>query len=150
MEHLKELISNFTKKFGCEAISAKDVDYEGFAYNTVHKMVLYDFDFSLRLQPCRDFMDSVKRQNPKVKLDFYTWALLHELGHHNTITSFTKEELRRYYKKRFRINRTCARHPYYNLPDELAATTWAVGYANSHAGEVKELSRKIKMYLEVV
>ena len=150
MEHLEELISNFTNKFGCEAISAKDIDYEGFAYNPVYRVVICDFEFSLRMKVCKDFMDSIKRQNPKVKLDFYTWALLHELGHHHTITSFTREELRKCYKKRFRIRKTHATLPYYNLPDEYAATAWAVGYANSHINEVKELSRKIQMYREVV
>lgn len=146
MEHFEKVISNYVSKFGCKAISAKEIDYEGFAYGAVSKVVVCDFDFSLRRKVCRDFMESVKRQHPKVKLDFYTWALLHELGHHNTITSFTKEELIRCYKKRFRIKKTHATLPYYNLPDELAATIWAVNYANSHKEEVKELSRVIQTY----
>jgi len=142
-KQVKDIINEFTKKFGCHALPARLLGDNEFYYYPSIETVVYVYKFSPRFKPDRQFMDSVKRHNPKVKLNHFMWALLHEVGHHMTEPTFDEEEKDRINKKRWRVMKTQAVHPYYNLPDEWAATEWAVTYANGHVEEVKNLWKKI-------
>ncbi len=140
---IKDIINDFTEKFGCRALPAYALGLNEFYYCISIETVVYVYKFSPRFKQDRDFMNSVKMHNPKVKLNHFMWALLHEVGHHMTEDTFDEEEKDRINKKRFRVMKTQAIHPYYRLPDEWAATEWAVTYANAHAEEVKNLWEKI-------
>lgn len=142
-QKVKDIINDFTRKFNCRALPAHLLGDNEFYYYPAIETVAYVYKFSPRFKPDRDFMDSVKMHNPKVKLNHFMWALLHEVGHHMTEDTFDEEEKDRINKKRWRIMKTQAIHPYYRLPDEWAATEWAVTYANSHVEEVKNLWEKI-------
>lgn len=151
LKEIDSIVNEFTNKFGCKAF----LDDE-FYYYSIVEAIGYFLDFGRPSVANRDFMESVKRQKPKVKLNIFVWCVLHELGHHATEDNFDDEEQDCIDKKRARINRTKARRPYYNLPDELAATTWAVEYANTHREEVLEFEDRIfqavknlKEFLEV-
>jgi hypothetical protein len=37
---------------------------------------------------------------------------------------------------------------YFNLPDEIMATQWAVNYAESHENELKEMDERIQPYFK--
>lgn len=150
LKEINSIINEFTMKFGCKAF----LDREFFYYPAIEG-IGYCFDFGKASKPNKMFMASVKRQKPKAKLNIFTWCLLHELGHHATEDNFDEEEMARINKKRRRVNKTQAHHPYYNLPDELAATTWAVQYVNAHREEVTEFEdrvyeavKKLKEFLE--
>ena len=150
LEEINTIIDNFTRRFGCTAF----LDKEFYYYPLVDK-IGYCFDFGKACKPNKMFMESVKRHKPKVKLNIFTWCLLHELGHHATNDDFDEEEMARIDKKRRRVNKTQAHHPYYNLPDELSATTWAVEYANAHReemldfeDEIYEAVKKLKDFLD--
>lgn len=132
------IINDFTNKFGCKAFPDKE-----FYYYPVPEAIGYILDFGRPIKPNRMFMASVKRNKPKVKLNLFTWCLLHELGHHATQDDFDEEEMARIDKKRARVLKTKAQNPYYNLPDEMAATAWAVNYANTHREEVLEFEDRI-------
>lgn len=141
---VKDVINEFTKKFGCRALPAHLLGDNEFYYYPAIETVAYVYKFHPRFKPDRDFMNSVKLHNPKVKLNHFIWALLHEVGHHMTEDTFDEDEKDRINKKRWRIMKTQAIHPYYRLPDEWAATEWAVTYANSHTEEVKNLWKRIE------
>lgn len=147
-KEVKDIINDFTKKFGCRALPAYALGLSEFYYCVPIETVVYVYKFSPRFKPDRDFMNSVKMHNPKVKLNHFMWALLHEVGHHMTEDDFDEEEKDRINKKRWRVMKTQAIHPYYKLPDEWAATEWAVTYANTHAEEVKNLWKKINALTE--
>lgn len=121
---------------------------ECFRYNSNTGEVYYELDFggySARTQDGnRDFFNSVKRQNPKVKLNLFIWQLLHEVGHHYTLFTFTKKEIMRGRKKVYRLAHNCATNPYYTIPYEVAATKWAVEYANTHQKEIKEFWNELE------
>ena len=133
-----EITNTFTLKFGCRAMHGPQ-----FMYCPGLDLIFYELDFSRRQASTRDFLDSVKRLKPEIKLNSFVWSLLHELGHHATNDDLTEEEERYCDRKRARVARTKAKHPYYRLPDEVMATTWAVEYANTHKEEVLEFSEKL-------
>lgn len=135
---INEITNEFTERFGCRAMCGPD-----FMYCPGLDLIFYELDFSCRQKYTRDFLQSVKRQKPRVRLNSFVWAILHELGHHATNDDLTEEEERYCDRKRARIMRTKAKHPYYNLPDEVMATAWAVDYANTHTDEVREFSEKL-------
>ena len=137
-KNVHSVINDFTKKFGCKAFPDKE-----FYYYPSIEAVGYILDFGRPIKPNRMFMESVKRNKPKVKLNLFVWCVLHELGHHATQDDFDDEEMARIEKKRARVVKTKAHHTYYNLPDEVAATTWAVNYANEHREEVLEFEDRI-------
>ena len=135
---INEITNLFTLKFGCRAMCGPQ-----FMYCPGLDLIFYELDFSRRQASTRDFLESVKRQKPEIKLNSFVWSLLHELGHHVTNDDLTEEEERYCNRKRARVARTKAKHPYYRLPDEVMATKWAVQYANTHKEEVLELSEKL-------
>ena len=140
---VKDIINEFTRKFGCRALPGYMLGEDEFFYVPSIEVVAYAYKFSPRFKRDRDFMNSVKMHTPKVKLNHFMWGLLHEIGHHITEPTFDEEEKDRMNKKRARNAKTHAVLPYYRLPDEWAATEWAVTYANGHTEEVKNLWKKI-------
>lgn len=142
LEKLNLLVNSFVSEFDCVAVLGNE-----FCYLPFLDFIVYQLDFSMRLPATRDFMKSVKRLKPHVKLTPFVWAVLHEVGHHETYYDMTEEENRRCDKKKARIEKTHARWPYYNQPDEVLATTWAVNYANENVEKVKEFERNL---LEIV
>ena len=138
LNRINEIIAEFCGKFGCR------VSRQGeFCYLHYIDMVCYELDFGRICRMNREFMASVKRWKPQIKLNVFVWSLLHELGHHMTWDDFDDEEYDRIYKKKGRIMGTKATLPYYRLPDEVAATKWAVEYANTHKEEVKDFWEKV-------
>ena len=138
LNNINTIIAEFCGKFGCR------VSRQGeFCYIEPLKMVCYELDFGHACRMNREFMASVKRWRPQIKLNVFVWSLLHELGHCMTWDNFDDEEYERIYKKKARIWGTKATLPYYRLPDEMAATKWAVEYANTHKAEIKEFWEKL-------
>ena len=69
-------------------------------------------------------------------------CFLHELGHYNTIYSFSSEELW-WYAISKEFSHGMSEHDeyfrYWSLPDEFAANMWEINYINSHIEDVEEL-----------
>ena len=99
----------------------------------------------------RDFLKD--RFNYTVKSDFII-SILHELGHakaneeiDGAIYDFCQRE-----KMRINVEMMCTDdetvgkslcYQYFNLPDEIMATQWAVDYAETHEEELQEMLKKI-------
>lgn len=69
---------------------------------------------------------------------------IHELGHHNTIYSFSNSERLAMYYSKFRIfsdeEVTIEEmFKYWETPDEFAANVWAVNFINENISEVERL-----------
>lgn len=79
-------------------------------------------------------------------------SILHEIGHHITFEELTTAEINKSYKAKDRLAKTFPKatgkkkealeFEYFNLPDELAATTWAVDYFSHHREECDEMYKK--------
>lgn len=138
LKRINEVVNEFTSQFGCEAVQGGE-----FCYLHGIDTVMYELDFGRCDKNNRDFMASVKRQGPRIKLNVFVWSLLHEIGHHMNDDDFDEEELDRIYKKKARIFKNGHTRPYFYLPDEVCATKWAVDYANSHREEVLAFWEKL-------
>lgn len=138
LEKLDNVVNEFVEKFDCTAQVGPD-----FFYLPFFDMIFYELAFSKRQPYTRDFLASIKRQKPQIKLNPFVWSILHEVGHHETYYDLTPEQNAWCDKKKARIQRTKATNPYYNVLDEVLATKWAVNYANTHRNEVKEFEKKL-------
>lgn len=86
-------------------------------------------------------------------------SFLHEIGHIKTGDDFSMEEWATYEDKVDELTETIrflsfdGRKPYINqyfdLPQERAASTWAVKYANAHPENVKRLCSKMEDAFEI-
>jgi len=96
------------------------------------------------------FAEFIKeRFNYTVRYPF-VMSLLHEVGHHKTdddisdgIYNFCQKEKARIDKsiKRAKTEKTWKKleWQYFNLPDEIMATAWAVEYARTHKQEIEKM-----------
>lgn len=86
-------------------------------------------------------------------------SFLHEVGHHKTCDFLTEEEwdysFRRKKKIFKKIEKAKAKKKiekiqweYFNLPDELAATEWAVNYIKTHPKKAKKINAEIEKAFE--
>lgn len=70
-------------------------------------------------------------------------AFLHELGHHNTINTFSDEDLKYFSIVKELIPSDDEKEQlftYWSFPDELAATKWLADYISSNMDAVAELT----------
>lgn len=77
--------------------------------------------------------------------DSFILSFLHELGHHETLDEI--EDADAAYSRNIKEHLTSSDEDcliYFNLPDELAATQWAVDYINEHQEEVAALWNKLQ------
>lgn len=86
--------------------------------------------------------------------DAFLFSLLHEVGHYNTIEEvsdciqdFCFSEKDRISDEMQKIETTeqakILEWQYFNLPDEIIATAWAVDYAKNHPKKVKKIIREL-------
>ena len=85
-----------------------------------------------------DFYSFIETFFPKAReISIMMWSLLHEFGHHYDIEDYdTGEDL-------VLRNLICADpnvniYAYYNLPSELAATSWAIDFVNENYERCKK------------
>lgn len=90
--------------------------------------------------------------NYEVK-NVFLLSLLHEVGHYFTYYQFSSEELKKYRQKKKRIQKDKIVsdknfYEYFALPNEEAATAWAVEYLRDHEKECANWWKKIQKELE--
>lgn len=94
------------------------------------------------------FSNYFKELGLKYDADIFLLSFFHELGHGETINDIPDEEY--YYSLRVKeYISTIESQPilyeiYQHLPDERAATRWAVEYINNHFKEVNDLWKKLQ------
>lgn len=87
------------------------------------------------------FLDFARRNGLKVDCGIFILSLFHEVGHSLTLEFF---------KDRDRNKDNLPPEKYFNLPEEKAATLWAIDYINNHVEELKKLSEDLKPAIEEV
>lgn len=151
---LKKLNSVITKQlmpFGIsEAICSND-----FSYWYVEEEVHYKLTQTIEDEW---FMEFIKETFGYVPTNSFIMSLLHEVGHHNTYDELEDEDINFSEDEKERISeemqtadaeRTKALEwEYFNLPDEIVATEWAVDYAVNHTEEIKQMWEEILTALQ--
>lgn len=100
------------------------------------------------------FVESLKNaglNDEFTEIPYMAMSFLHELGHYKTLSFYTDEEMNEYWQTEDRIYNVIniadvdseeyrkAQFEYFNLPVELDATVWAVGFANDYPNLVWDL-----------
>lgn len=103
------------------------------------------------------------REFVKERFDFdvkypFVFSLLHEVGHHETdddvdggLYEFCAEEKERIHKEMQTADAERSKvleWQYFNLPDEIIATAWAVRYCRKHPKKVKKMWAEMLIALQ--
>lgn len=132
MMTLNERLSNFLADYECVAVEADEFSYE-YATNTIYYT-------TKSVEGEKEFLASVERLNPTVKLSAFVWSILHELGHNETLDFISDRIIKADERtKRAIANGKVDASKYYDLTVEREATEWAVDFANNNYELVKGL-----------
>ena len=131
-----------------EPLGIKKVKFGNtFNYNSLTKEVEYTI-FSFESD--KYLIDYV---NNTYEIDITPWyfifSLLHEVGHHNTLSKLTEEDYKyEFVMRNFLRSRYCYLAPeeinnwYFNLPAEKMATEWAIDYIDNNLKKCWDFQRK--------
>ncbi len=145
-----ELLSKTIKKFFNNEGFEVDVEYNSdFAYEYATSTIYYSF-----LIPDKSgeyLMEFAKEHGLLYDCGSFVLSLFHELGHHETLDLLDEQEE----EKSLRIKKklTSSKEDnfiYFNLPDEFAATEWAIDYINSNKQKIKSLLDEVMPMVESI
>ena len=74
-------------------------------------------------------------------IDASVWSFLHEIGHLMTKQGDLKSKIMRFISRK--VKSPLSDKIYYNIPEELNATEWAVNYVNLNWYEVKAFEQEL-------
>ena len=150
LKKLNKAIKAEVEKFGIEKVGMADWEY-----NLNRQSVSYTL-LDNRLED-ELFIKFVKERFGFKPLNNFMLSLFHELGHKATyeeifendvVYDFCQEEKDRIEKE---INDAETKkqvkkleYQYFNLPDEIIATKWAVDYMTKNKDEIKEMWKRIE------
>lgn len=146
LKKLNKAISAQLKPFGIDfAVCSDTYQYTTFEDDTT--MVEFKpTENSIEDGWFRDFIET--RFNYKVEYPFVI-SLLHEVGHHKTLEDISGTVAEFCIAEKERINEEMQiadghrskelNYEYFNLPDEIVATAWAVEWAKKHPKKVKKI-----------
>lgn len=104
-----------------------------FAYLYYKRIVVWTL--AVTQQNDIDFQNFFESLGCNVKCDVFLYSLLHEIGHSQTLDDINEED---YAYALDRKAEPLTNAEYFRLPDEIAATQWAVDFLNEHTEEVRE------------
>jgi hypothetical protein len=140
---LNKAIQTEVKMFGIEDIRMADWGYYSDDYSIEYTL------FENRIED-ELFLDFVKERFNYKPLNNFMLSLFHEIGHHYTYDEATESDIIYDFcqaeKERIEEEMQTAtsnrkikklEYEYFNLPDEIVATAWAVEYMREHEEEIK-------------
>lgn len=145
---ITSILDEFLTEYECTSTLTSD-----FCYFSDSNIIGYSF----LVEEVNDalFMNVINSLSPIVSCDIFLWSFLHELGHHQTIEDFSIKELKKYYKTKAKLSKRLSKaktdlqklelkKQYFVLPDEYAATAWAVNFVNANLNKVQALWTKLQ------
>lgn len=117
------------------------------------------------------FLNYVHHLAPDIKCDIFLISFLHELGHHETYEDLSEDDIKFSTKTKETINQLLTHNDaaealgltpkkdeikeaaydlYFALPDECAATTWAIDYIRNNAKQVAELWERVQAAIMLI
>ena len=149
IDTINNILNKFLQECGYDDIRVKeDTD---FCYYPTSQIIGYSFLCSKQSNDL--FLEFIQGLNPLVTFDIFLWSFLHELGHHETYDDLEDEEIMYSYDMKALINAAYVNDKehiamlskdYFNLPDEYAATMWAVNFANKNIDKLWALWQKLQ------
>jgi hypothetical protein len=142
IEKLTRVLNDFLRPFNTFCVYDTDFSYSSFAQTIYYSLVMTDTG-------SKAFTKHFNSIAPDITCDIFLISLLHELGHHMTLSAFSEEELDEYYDdvEYIRAHLETDESPYeeyFNLPVEAAATNWAIEFIRNNADHLAKLWSKIQ------
>ena len=150
LKKLNKAIKTEVEKFGIEKVSMSNWEY-----NLTEQSVSYTL-LENRLED-KLFIKFVKERFGFKPLNNFILSLFHELGHKATYEEILENDVVCDFcaNEKDRIEREMAlaetkkqikklEYQYFNLPDEIIATKWAVDYMTENKDEIKEMWKRIE------
>lgn len=139
---LIEIVDEFLKPFGIDS----DFDSD-FFYDPEDERVYFSIIISERSD--RLFKEYIAKEfNFNVENTFLI-SLLHEVGHFYTLPLFSKEEMKKSYRDKSKIEKALEKNDddatfssYFDLDVEKVATKWAIEYYQTHTKRCDEFFKK--------
>ena len=145
MEKFSEAIKDFLNYEGFEVEVVYNTD---FAYDYGSSTIYYALlipDTAGQL-----LMNFARQHGLKYDCGSFYLSLLHEVGHHETLDLLDDDEEEYSLKIKKQMGETDKISDiltYFNLPDEIAATKWAINYINNNKEKLQYLSNRLKPIL---
>lgn len=155
LKGLKKLNKRMSAQLAPFGISSAEVTNE-YSYSFVDESVTFSITEGSFADIC--FNEFIKdRFDYKCSFPFVLY-LLHEVGHHKTNDSIDDVIYEFCINEKSRIEDTLAiaeteelakklHYQYFNLPDEIMATQWAVNYAKTHPQKIEKMATDCKKIL---
>ena len=152
---LDNILNEFLEEFEAEAGIGPD-----FAYYYTSSYIQYTLVVSDKASTY--FMNHIHKLAPDIKCDVFLISFLHELGHHETMDDLTNEDERFSRDTKVTINQALnskecdpvveeAVHSlYFNLPDESAATVWAIQYIRNNPEKIAALWKRVQAAIMLI
>lgn len=151
-EKLDKMVTNFVKKFGCEAELGSE-----FCYWHGEDLINYSL-----VVPCDtdDFWKEFVYRTFNYKIEnIFMFSLLHEVGHHFTMDNFSKKQRNAENRMTEEIESKLSistsktvdkglNFKYFNMPMEKVATKWAIRYYKKHRREINHFWHKFRKELK--
>ena len=147
---LNKTVSSVLKPYGIKnAFYDDEIGYCYFPGDGKVSFKIIEEDFSDEL-----FIDFIRENFGYTVFNSFIISLLHEVGHHYTLDLIDDETnaFCEFEKERISVDLANAttkeeikelNYQYFNLPDEIEATAWAVEYAEKHPQQIKRMWRKV-------
>ena len=93
------------------------------------------------------FFEFAKGLGLKYDCGTFILSLMHEVGHDQTLDSLTDAEFRKSEKAKKKLQAIDS-FEYFNLPDEIIATKWAVDYINNHKDILAKFAKDVQKAMQ--
>ena len=140
--------------FGIQSAKLSDE----YAYYCEDESISYKLSYgAVEDEWCNEFLEERFGYKCKGNAESFVLSILHEVGHHKAndeiegaIFDFCNAEKERIDREMQDADEDYSKvleWQYFNLPDEIMATQWAVNYAKSHPRKVKKMMERMRASL---
>lgn len=135
---IDNILNQYLSKFEVSVKAGTD-----FAYWYAEDVIEYAFVVSERMNNL--FLNFAKSQGLRYNVDIFLLSLYHELGHHLSYEDLDDVDVNYSLDVKASLTDSDADCDiYFNLPDEIAATNWAIDYINENPEEIAGLWNQLQ------
>lgn len=144
VEKVNNVINEFVRQFYLESEMGEDFSY----YYPINKIT---WSFLMTEDSNRAYKTFLNKHFPDIDCNIFVWSILHEVGHHETIDEWDGDDQYEFDIKKENLEQRLVEEDefkvcseYYEIPDEMKATTWAAEYIREHKEEIDAFYEKFK------